>query len=116
LAKKLTVLRQRAEFLAVAATGKKWVCPGLMLQLGAQKTDNTIRYGLTATTKIGNAVVRNRARRRLRALAMVFLPQHAAPNYDYVLIARAGTATRAYADLQNDMTIALKKLGVWRDS
>lgn len=87
-----------------------------MLQLGAPKTENILRYGLTATTKIGNAVVRNRARRRLRALAFAVLPLHAAPNHDYVLVARATTTTRDYADLQKDMATALKKLGVWRDA
>ncbi len=54
-----------------------------------------IRYGLTASRKVGNAVTRNRARRRLRVLAHDILPRHAAPGYDYVLIARAATAPPA---------------------
>jgi len=109
-------MRHRAEFLAVAATGKKWVANGLILQLGPQKAEPQLRYGLTATTKIGNAVIRNRARRRLRALAFDFLTVHASPQHDYVLIARATTATRDHAELKKDMVTALKKLGVWRET
>jgi ribonuclease P protein component len=70
----------------------------------------TIRVGYTASKKVGGAVVRNRARRRLRALAREVLAGEAAPGYDYVLIARAETATRDYADLRNDMRFALKRL------
>jgi ribonuclease P protein component len=118
---KLTVLRRRAEFLAVAQTNKKWVATGLILQLGPKKTETadtkpSLRYGLTATTKIGNAVVRNRARRRLRALAFEILPPHASNQHDYVLIARATTAIRDHSDLKKDLITGLKKLGVWTDS
>jgi ribonuclease P protein component len=111
------VLRHRREFLAVAATGRKWAAPGLVLQMGAPRKDETsgIRYGLTATTRIGNAVIRNRARRRLRALASEVLPRHAAPEHDYVLIARATTGTRAYDQLRQDLIAALRKLGAWRE-
>ena len=70
----------------------------------------TIRVGFTASKKVGGAVVRNRARRRLRALAREVLSNEAAPGYDYVLIARAETATRDYAALRNDMRFALKRL------
>jgi ribonuclease P protein component len=113
---KLTVLRRRPEFLEVAKTGKKWVALGLILQVGPLKTDPNLRYGLTATTKIGNAVIRNRARRRLRALAFDVLPGHASPQHDYVLIARAATATRNFVELTKDLTTALKNLGVWHDA
>ena len=71
------VLRKRADFLAAAPSGKKWVAPGLIVQMGASRREDsrTIRYGLTASGKIGSAVVRNRARRRLRALAVEILPR-----------------------------------------
>lgn len=113
-AQKLAVLRKRPEFLAIAATGQKWASPGLVLQLGPQKTEQTQRYGLTATTKIGNAVIRNRARRRLRALACEILPHYASPLHDYVLIARPATVTRDFDDLRKDLLTALQKLGVLR--
>ncbi len=112
----ISVLRKRDEFLAVAAEGKKWVAPGLILQRGAAlENKSSLRFGLTASRKIGNAVTRNRARRRLRALALSVLPQHAAPGYDYVLIARNTTPKRVYADLKQDLQTALKKLGSYCD-
>ena len=117
-ARNLATLRRRREFVALAEKGRKWVAPGLILQAGSggrDKTSPPIRYGLTASGKIGNAVKRNRARRRLRALAFDVLPKHAASGHDYVLIARASTITRAFADLRGDLVEALKKLGVWRD-
>lgn len=114
--KTLAVLRHRTEFLAVAKSGRKWVTPGLILQTGAAAGGNAapIRYGLTASRTVGQAVVRNCARRRLRALAQEILPLHALPR-DYVLIARTGTARRAFADLRQDLVTALRKLNVWKD-
>ncbi|HEU0118249.1 MAG TPA: ribonuclease P protein component [Alphaproteobacteria bacterium] len=112
---KLTVFRRRAEFLAVANTGKKWVAPNLILQIGPVSDVSSVRYGLTATTRIGNAVVRNRARRRMRALATDMMAMHAIAG-DYVLIARATTGTCEYEKLQADLTLALKKMKAWRDA
>ncbi len=111
---KLEILRNRSEFLSVASSGKKWVAPGFILQVSAphDPTEN-VRYGLTASRKVGNAVTRNRARRRLRALAREIMPQ-ASCGHDYVLIARPSTPTCAWADLQNDLTKGLKKLRLWR--
>jgi ribonuclease P protein component len=114
----LTVLRRRAEFVALAKEGKKWVTPGLIVQAGTTpktETGSAIRYGLTASSKIGNAVIRNRARRRMRALANEILPLHAEAGRDYVLIARATTPSRDFAELRQDLTTALHKLGVWRE-
>ena len=109
------ILRKRAEFLAVASTGKKWVAPGLILQIGPpHDAGPVIRYGLTASKKVGNAVTRNRARRRLRALAVEILP-HAAPEHNYVLIAREATPKRVFADLRQDLINGLKRMKVWRD-
>jgi ribonuclease P protein component len=115
--KPLAVLRKRDEFLAIAKEGRKWVAPGLILQMGAVRENETpsIRYGLTASRKVGMAVTRNRARRRLRALAVEILPPHAASGRDYVLIARAATITRDFADLRQDLAMALQKLGAWRE-
>lgn len=100
----------------MAQTGRKWVAPGLILQTGeAEKSGSTqLRYGLTASRKIGNAVTRNRARRRLRTLAQEVLPLHAAPN-DYVLIARATSPTRDFDALRKDLLTALQKLGAFRN-
>lgn len=67
-------------------------------------------YGFTATKKIGNAVVRNRARRRLREAARQILPALAVPGADYVFVARAATAEAAWDALVEDVRAALAKL------
>ncbi len=69
-----------------------------------------IRVGFTASRKVGKAVARNRARRRLRAAAAQILPEIGQPGHDYVLVARTGTLTRRYADLVADLRAALASL------
>lgn len=68
------------------------------------------RIGFTATKKIGNAVVRNRAKRRLRAAADAVLPRHGHAGYEYVLVGRTTTQDRAFAALCDDLQIALKNI------
>jgi ribonuclease P protein component len=122
----LETLKKRPAFLAVAASGKKWIMPGLIVQIrehSAQEHETTDlskkpakhRFGLTASKKVGGAVQRNRARRRLRALAHEVLPVYGAPFYDYVLIARPATVTRSFDGLRQDLETALKRLKVWQD-
>jgi ribonuclease P protein component len=69
-----------------------------------------IRIGFTATRRIGGAVVRNRAKRRLREAARALAPLHALPGCDYVFIARGGTAQRPWVRLLDDMKTALIRL------
>ena len=112
-------LKRRPEFLRVAGGRRKWVAPGLILQ--ALQQDSAAdgrapaRVGFTASAKVGNAVLRNRARRRLRAAAAAVLPCHGAPAHDYVLIARAGTLNRQFADLVADLVAGLRRLGLYRE-
>lgn len=115
------VLRKRADFLRVAASGRKWVAKGFILQIAPtpQNADpspsHVIRYGLTASKKVGNAVVRNRARRRLRALVREVLAAEAAMGNDYVLIARLdGTVDAVYAEMATELRKALKRLQLVR--
>lgn len=111
-------LRRRPEFLRVRHKGRRWIAPGLVLQAcavrdaGTARTDRPadIGFGLTASKKVGNAVERNRARRRLRALATGDLTRLAKPGTDYVLIARRATLTRPWPDLQRDLYQALDRL------
>ena len=71
-----------------------------------------MRYGLTASKKVGNAVVRNRARRRLRALAEEVLPDCGLPCGDIVLIARNGkTVSLDYAEMKRDLLWSIRRLG-----
>lgn len=113
----LRPLRKRPEFLRVARSGRKWVTPGLVLQaeqaVGPASGDGLaadIGLGLTASRKVGKAVQRNRARRRLRALAKEILPRDGRPGCDYVLIARAATVTRPHMDLVGDLESALHRI------
>lgn len=110
-------LRTRPEFLRVAGARNKCVKPGLILQVlrRAHAPDLGVRVGFTASRKIGSAVERNRARRRLKAVASEVMPDHARPGHDYVVIARKETLTRPYAALVRDLVAALKTLGVLRN-
>ena len=110
-------LRKRTEFLRVARSGRKWVTPGLVLQAdptapaaAGEDSAPAIGFGLTASKKVGKAVQRNRARRRLRALAREILPRAGRPGCDYVLIARAATVTRPHMDLVGDLEVALRRV------
>lgn len=107
-------LTQRSAFKAAAARGYKAVRPGLVLQArphGPQEAAaGEQRFGLTASRRVGNAVTRNRARRRLRALAREVIASRAKPGYDYVLIARQATPQRPYSRLRGDLLSALGRL------
>ncbi len=109
----LSSLRVRRDYLAAAKAGKQ-VRQGFVLQARereAQEPTNTpIRFGLTASKKTGNAVMRNRIRRRLRALAKEILPHHGTAGFDYVMIGRVHTAPRDWTDLQKDLRSALKAI------
>ena len=109
-------LRRRAEFLRVADSRRKWVTPGLILQAAPCQTADSAatRVGFTASRRVGIAVDRNRARRRLKAAVAATMPLHAAQGHDYVLIARAETVRRPYAELVGDLETGLKRLGLWR--
>jgi ribonuclease P protein component len=98
-------LLKRADFLR-AARGRKAVTPGLVAQAVANEA-GVIRIGFTATRKIGSAVARNRAKRRLRAAAQALAPLYARAGADYVFIARDATVTRDWASLLDDMKSAL---------
>lgn len=106
-------LKKRPEFLCVAQKGKKWVSPGVIIQ--SLETDkNTVRFGFTATKKIGNAVTRNRAKRRLRAVADTLFndPQLSLKSNDLVFIARDVTPTYDWDQLLKDAKWCLKRLEV----
>lgn len=110
-------IRRRAEFLKVAAGRRKWATPGLIMQVRAWDDGersalpaDTLRVGFTASRKVGSAVARNRARRRLRAAVRETLPRMGCPAHDYVLIARSATLQRPYAALVGDIATALDRL------
>ncbi|RMF38218.1 MAG: ribonuclease P protein component [Alphaproteobacteria bacterium] len=104
-------LKKRRDFLA-ANRGRRRVTPGFIL-LGRARGDGSdaMRFGLTASRRIGNAVTRNRARRRLREMARAVLPAHGLPGWDYVLIARRdATTTRPFRYMADELKAALAAL------
>ena len=102
-------LKRRQDFVA-AARALYAAMPGMVVQMRARGDEAPPRVGFTATKKIGNAVVRNRVKRRLRELARIKLAGAARPGHDYVLIGRAPTFDRAFPDLEKDLSAALKRL------
>lgn len=106
----LPILRLRSEFLA-AARARRQAVAGFLLQARRREPDEGgagARVGFTCSKKVGNAVTRNRAKRRLRALAREVLAGAAVPGWDYVLIGRpTETVSRPYDLLRQDLVQAL---------
>jgi len=101
------VLTKRADFLA-ANRGLRNAKPGFVL-LTRPNAGRGLRYGITVTKKIGNAVVRNRMKRRFRELVRAKLPDHGLPDHDHVLIGRAGGVERDFAVMADELEAALHR-------
>jgi ribonuclease P protein component len=107
---RLVTLTKRADFRA-ANRGKRAPMPGFVLLVRPRgDEDETVRVGYTVTKKIGNAVVRNRMKRRFRALLRDTFPESAIPGADHVLIGRSSGIERDYASLSSELKRALAKL------
>jgi ribonuclease P protein component len=109
-------LPNRRDFLRVQA-GRRCAMPGFVLQVAPVPADlpadlalPAIRVGFTVTRKVGNAVVRNRVRRRLREAARMVIPGQARPDLDYVLVGRQAAIARDFAALRQELVEALKRL------
>jgi ribonuclease P protein component len=106
-------LKTRAEFLYVKG-GDRFVAPSLVLEARKRPEAGAhgplARFGFTATKTLGGAVMRNRARRRLKEAVRLTAPERAVEGYDYVLIARAGTLQRRFTELIRDLERALAKV------
>ena len=109
----LGTIGHRRDFLRVAR-GRKFTAPTLMLQARRREDGEPqggIRLGLTCSRKVGGAVARNRAKRRLRAAAKEVLPLHGRNGWDYVLVGRVGaTASHPFSDLIGDLRAALARV------
>ena len=109
------ILKKRRDFLA-AAKARRAGAASMMVQGRKRRAEedapeDAVRVGYTCSKKVGNAVKRNRAKRRLRAAAAAVLPSAGRPGWDYVLIGRAeATAARPFADLIGDLERALRKI------
>jgi ribonuclease P protein component len=103
-------LKRRAEFLRAASVGKKAAVGGVVLQ-ALRRDDSEVRLGFTVTKKVGNAVVRNRTRRRLKEAARLLLAESPVAGVDLVLIGRDSTRKRDFRALQADIRRALERTG-----
>lgn len=118
------VLRRRRDFLYVQRNGKRQVMPHFILQaaiarpsfhtLASQSSSSTPnishRIGVTASKKVGNAVARNRAKRRMRALFRQLQPLQITPRTDYVLVARHSLVYASWTELSADLLRAAKHI------
>ena len=128
----IATLKRRSEFLRIRG-GRRWSTPAFVIEMrarggsdepmrGDQAQDRGTgdrpvdgragppRFGFTATKKLGNAVMRNRIRRRLKEMVRLAAPVHACDGHDYVLVARPTAATRPFAALERDLIAALAAL------
>lgn len=105
-------LTRRAEFLRAASAGRKAASGGVVLQALKREDGAPARLGFTVTKKVGNAVVRNRTRRRLKEAARLLLKEQALDGVDLVLIGRDSTRSRKFTHLQADLRKALERTGV----
>jgi ribonuclease P protein component len=111
---KITRIQKRPDFLACA---KAPACArgSVLVQARPRDEEPLVRAGFTATKRIGGAVERNRAKRRLREAARLLLPALASPGFDYVFIARGGVTSRPWPRLLDDVKSALIRLAADRD-
>ena len=110
-------LKRRREFLAVAAAGKRWVTPAFVLQAGPRPAldgdpGSEVGLGFTVSRRIGKAVARNRARRRLSEAARAVLPGLADPGYNYVIVARPAVLTCPFQRLLDDLATAFARIHI----
>jgi ribonuclease P protein component len=114
---RVTRLKRRAEFVAVAATRRRWVTPAFVLQLGPRPAaaggdaaPAETGLGFTASRRVGKAVARNRARRRLIEAARAVLPALARPGCNYVIVARPAVLTWPFDRLLSELRTAVTRL------
>ena len=106
-------LRQRADFLA-AASAAKITAPAFLLQARKRSDDGPVRCGFTVSKKVGNAVERNRVRRRLRELVRLGGRNRMRSGHDYVLVGRRAALTAPFTRLVEDFDGALKRIHAGR--
>jgi ribonuclease P protein component len=102
-------LRQRADFLAAAASGTKVAAAAFVLQARRRAEEGPIRIGFTVSRKVGNAVERNRVRRRLREIVRRADPVRMQGGHDYVLVGRRAALRLPFDKMEHDFAGALRR-------
>ncbi len=104
-------IKSRKDFIKIQKNGSKVISAGLVLQyLNNINQENPSRFGFTASKKVGGAVQRNKAKRRMRSLVFDVINKFEKKGWDYVLIARKETVHKKYQNLKNDLIWAIKNL------
>ena len=109
----LKTIKKRIDFLKVSKKGKKIFTKGFILQKYKRNIDdkienNVARIGYTITKKIGNAVIRNKIKRRFRAIIKEILNNYLKKNYDYIIIANKKSISMDYKELKQDLIKIIK--------
>jgi ribonuclease P protein component len=102
-------LRQRADFLAAAACGTKVPAAAFVLQARKRPDEGPVRFGFTVSKKVGNAVERNRVRRRLREIVRLADPTRMQGGHDYVLVGRRAALRQPFDRMESDFAGALRR-------
>ena len=106
----LVRMTKRKDFLRMSQ-GSRVHSKSFVIQSRNRAEDLSVRVGFTCSKKVGNAVARNRAKRRLREIARLVLPILGLPGYDYVLIGRASvTSSMDFEAMKKELVDALQKL------
>lgn len=104
---RITSIKKRQDFIRISKSQNKFITPNLILivdKTNIAATDNSLRVGFTVSKKIGNAIKRNKVKRRLRAAAREIMPKIAKTSYDYIIIARSQTFYSKFQDILTDLT------------
>lgn len=107
----LRTLKESAEFQRIARSGKKWAGSAFIMQVLTTDKDHAFRLGLTASRKVGNAVVRNKAKRRLREAVRLLLKEKTLAGFDLVLIAKTAAASCDFGKMREDLEKGLQATG-----
>ncbi|MDE3060983.1 MAG: ribonuclease P protein component [Pseudomonadota bacterium] len=111
---RLETIKKRADFLAASARGRKVSTGTFLLLARARQDEGAPRFGFTVTKKLGNAVARNRIKRRLRESVRKAM-EKAASGQDYVFIARPKALDCPYGEILRDMTFAFSKIATMKN-
>ena len=108
----VTTIKASPDFQRIARQGRRWSGPAFIMQILKTEEGAQFRLGLTASRKVGNAIVRNRAKRRLREMVRLFLKAQKLAGFDLVLIAKTAAASQEFSLMEGEFRRGLEALKV----